>query len=123
MPFYKQHPCLNCEIVSMYLTQELNKAGYQVIRSFDLQSAREVHTSCVCAHHGTTVCDCQMIVLLVYLPSGEPHTLIVHGRDGTSHLGWGNEPSAQDEKIMLTIFKDVFAQINNSKKNEIDAGI
>ena len=33
----------DCEIVSMHLTHALNKAGLQVIRSFDLQSAREVH--------------------------------------------------------------------------------
>lgn len=113
----------DCEIVSMHLTHALNKAGLQVIRSFDLQSAREVHMSCVCPHHGTMVCDCQLIVLLVYIQTGEPHTLIVHGRDGMSHLGWGHEPPAQDEQIMLTIFNDMIAQINNPIKKEIDADI
>jgi hypothetical protein len=104
----------DCEIVSMHLTQKLNNAGFQVIRSFDLQRAREVHTSCVCARHGTTECDCQLIVLLVYLPTGEPQTLIVHGQGGTSHLGWGEEIPEQDKNTMLSIFKEVFAQVNNS---------
>ena len=104
----------DCEIVSMHLTQKLNNAGFQVIRSFDLQRAREVHPSCVCAHHGTTECDCQLIVLLVYLPNGEPQTLVVHGQGGTSHLGWGEEIPEQDKNTMLSIFNEVFAQVNSS---------
>ncbi|MBT3188004.1 MAG: hypothetical protein HN736_10975 [Anaerolineae bacterium] len=78
----------DCEVVSTYLTESLIDAGYTVVRSFDLQRARRAHIGYACPHHGETQCNCQMIALLVYLPNGVPHTLLAHGRDGITYIGW-----------------------------------
>lgn len=34
--------------------------------SFDLPSVLTTPTGCICPHHGTDPCDCQMVVMLVY---------------------------------------------------------
>jgi hypothetical protein len=40
----------------------LEQAGFQAVRTFDLQAARVSHLHCACPHHGTSQCNCQMIV-------------------------------------------------------------
>ncbi len=64
------------------VTRRLFDDGLQVVRSFDLQTARSTHTNCTCPNHGTEECDCQMVVLLVYDEQGEPLTLVAHSQDG-----------------------------------------
>ncbi|MCF6278306.1 MAG: hypothetical protein L3J16_06115 [Anaerolineales bacterium] len=113
----------DCEIVSTYLTQSLKDAGYQVIRSFDLQRARSVHIGCACPHHGNAECSCQMIILLVYLPDGNPHTLIAHGHDGVTRLGWDETLSEEEEASLFAVVKKVFTQIKQTGKSEIPANI
>ncbi len=72
---------IGCEDATARATQLLSKASLRVMRSFDLRSARAVHTGCTCPHHGTDQCTCQMVVLLVYGPSSAPVTLVAHGQD------------------------------------------
>jgi hypothetical protein len=49
------------------ITTVLERRGYRVMRSFDLQSALSYHVErCPCPHHGTEKCTCQYIVLLAY---------------------------------------------------------
>lgn len=49
------------------VTTTLSQRGYRVMRSFDLQEARTHHEkNCPCPHHGTELCTCQYVVLLVY---------------------------------------------------------
>ncbi|MCL7453078.1 MAG: hypothetical protein M8467_08510 [Anaerolineae bacterium] len=51
------------------VTALLERRGYRVTRSFDLQSARNHHVEhCPCPHHGTEECTCQYVVLLAYPP-------------------------------------------------------
>jgi hypothetical protein len=55
------------EGVVVAITTVLERRGYRVIRSFDLQSALSSHVEhCPCPHHGTEKCTCQYIVLLAY---------------------------------------------------------
>lgn len=59
------------------ITTTLLQRGYHVVRSFDLQSARANHIEdCPCPHHGTALCTCQYVVLLVYplTRAGRPMT-------------------------------------------------
>ena len=74
-------------------TDVLQQAGYQVMRSFDLNAARAAHVDCSCPHHGTTMCDCQMVVLLVYGQDGPPVTLTAHSRDGRTQFALVNDPA------------------------------
>jgi len=71
----------------------LQKAGYQVLRSFDLNAARAAHAECSCPHHGTDLCDCQMVVLLVYGQDDPPATLTAHSRDGRTQFALADDPA------------------------------
>ena len=71
----------------------LLRAGYQVMRSFDLIVARAAHADCSCPHHGTSLCDCQLVVLLVYGNDGPPATLTAHSRDGRTEFSLVDDPA------------------------------
>ncbi len=66
------------------ITGLLAGEGYQVTRSFDLQTARaelRAPEECSCPNHGSAACDCQYVVLLVNQPGEAPATLVIHGHD------------------------------------------
>ncbi|HBG74722.1 MAG: hypothetical protein A2X25_11865 [Chloroflexi bacterium GWB2_49_20] len=70
-----------CEQVQEIVAARLQAAGLQVMRTFDLQSTQAFVDGCPCQHHGTDVCNCQMVVMLVYGAGEQPLTLILHGYD------------------------------------------
>ena len=72
--------------------RQLELAGLQVLRSFDLKVARATHVGCTCPHHGTDQCDCQMVVLLVYGQDEPPATLVIHGHDGQTQIALVDTP-------------------------------
>jgi hypothetical protein len=113
----------DCLTLSALLTRSLEKSGYRVVRSFDLQRVRTVHSNCECPHHSTTECDCQMVVLLVYLSNGELITLTAHGRDGITHLDLHEEVPTNKEIALLRIINEVFTQLNPSRKNEVSTSV
>ncbi|MFQ5433268.1 MAG: hypothetical protein ACE5FD_00155 [Anaerolineae bacterium] len=99
-----------------WVTQQIEAAGLQVSRSFDLRSARTVETGCTCAHHDGN-CDCDLVVLLVYgQESRYPVTLVAHSHDGRTWLsladGMGERPS---KKVEATIRKAVVVPWEMSK--------
>lgn len=63
----------DCDSVAAKVASAFRSAGYFVIKSFDLHSAMNTHSNCVCAKD---TCSCQMVVLLVYAFEGPPATLI-----------------------------------------------
>ncbi len=113
----------DCEIISTHLKRNLEFAGYQVIRSFDLQRARGAHTGCACPHHGKAQCNCQMIVLLIYLSNGEPYTLLAHGRDGITQFSWDENIPEAEETALLMVVRDVFSQTKDAQESEIPFSI
>ncbi|MFA5788225.1 MAG: hypothetical protein WDA71_14775 [Actinomycetota bacterium] len=60
------------------LTEALKRRGLCVVRSFDLRLAMASSGPFECPHHGTTDCECQLVVLLVYGSSIDPITVTVH---------------------------------------------
>ena len=89
--------CVGNEAVTT-VTDVLNETGLRVITSFDSQLTR---TPTSCPHHGTAVCDCQVVILLVYDKDGQPATLLAHGQDGETWISLavapGQRPSARLE--------------------------
>ncbi len=81
-----------CDKAVRWATESLESAGLRIANSFDLQSARAALSHCTCPHHGTAVCDCQMVVLLVYGADGSPATLVAHGHDGQTWLSLVETP-------------------------------
>ncbi|MAT43727.1 MAG: hypothetical protein CL609_15425 [Anaerolineaceae bacterium] len=57
----------NCSVTKV--TDQLHEAGFSVVRSFDLLSARGNLRNCIC----------QKVILLVYEQEGPPVTLIFDG--------------------------------------------
>jgi len=85
-PFLKLN--CTCEDASQRSSRILAQNGLRVIQTFDLHDARHEMDDCPCPYHGTSKCDCQMIVLLVYGEAIEPTTLILHGNDGQTWLSF-----------------------------------
>jgi hypothetical protein len=80
----------------------LTADGMQVIRSFDLQTARAAHVDCECPHHGKDECDCQLVVMLVYDDQGTPITLVAHGKDNKTHFALVDPPESLQERLLKT---------------------
>ena len=85
-----------------WMIDRLASDGMQVIRSFDLQTARAAHVDCTCPHHGKKECDCQMVVLLIYDHQGTPLTLVAHSKDNKTHFALVNPPERVQELILKT---------------------
>lgn len=79
-----------CDRALQWANERLGKAGLRTMQTFDLHTARASSHACLCPHHGTEQCDCQMVVLLVYGAASEPETLILHGSDGKTWLSLAN---------------------------------
>ena len=92
----------DCEEATAQAVQILSSAGLQVVRSFDLRSARSDHAECTCPHHGTAQCTCQFVVLLVYGQSGRPVTLVAHGQDGQTWLSLVDIPQQPADMKLAT---------------------
>jgi hypothetical protein len=75
----------------------LGESGLQVVRSFDLRAARSAHLDCQCPHHGTELCDCQLVVLLVYGSGPGPATLVAHGYDGRTQIALAHTPEQRPD--------------------------
>ena len=75
-----------CDEAQMWAVQELTRAGFRVVQTFDLQVARLAHPDCSCPNHGTEECNCQMVVFLIYQEKNDPATLVIHGQEANSWL-------------------------------------
>ncbi len=71
-----------CDTAVDWVVEKISEAGLSIMRTFDLQVARQANIDCPCPHHGTDQCDCQMVVLLVYKPGHQPISIVAHGYDG-----------------------------------------
>jgi hypothetical protein len=96
-------------VVVEKLTNVFREFGLQVIQSFDLQTAISAYSGCTCPHHGSEICDCQMIMLILYSDEGEPIRLIVHGKDGTTHLGVIDNPQMRGLEKIDYLIKRTFS--------------
>ncbi len=76
----------SCDEALQWSSQNLTQNGLRVMQTFDLHTARHVLEDYPCPHHGTSECDCQMVVLLVYGKAEGPVALILHGNDGQTWL-------------------------------------
>ena len=95
----------SCDHALSLAQQALSEAGLSSIQTFNLSAARLGLRECSCPHHGTDACDCQMVVLLVYGPTDEPVTLILHGNNRQT---WFSIPSGTSSNEALAL------QIQNS---------
>ena len=84
----------DCSRVLQWTVEQLTEAGLSTVQTFDLNTARAGTGDCLCQAHGTRACDCQMVILFVYEPPGEPVALILHGSQGQTWLSFPETPGA-----------------------------
>ena len=82
------------------VTLSLQSNGLQVVRSFDLQSACATSPGELCPHHHEDVCDCQLVVLLIYGGVSQPVSLIAHSNDGVTQIGLGQFPNEKPNPLL-----------------------
>ena len=87
---------LPCNESVAAVRQALSAAGLRVEQSFDLRAALTLVPNCTCPHHGTSLCDCQYNVLLVYRRArSAPVTVVAHGRDNQSWITVSDPPDGR----------------------------
>jgi hypothetical protein len=95
---------LPCDMALQAAKKKLSQGGLRVLQTFDLHTARHTQQDCPCPNHGTTECDCQMVVLMVYGETAEPATLILHGSEGQTRFSIAEDPSQRaDRKLVVSI--------------------
>jgi len=97
----------SCDKSLSWLKERLPTVGLRLVQTFDLQAARLTSEDCPCPHHGTSQCDCQMLVLLVYGSAAEPATLIMHGNDGQTWLSLVNTITQHPDPLLRSTIEQV----------------
>jgi hypothetical protein len=97
-----------CDLAVDWIVEQIRQAGLSVIRTFDLKVARNAQDACPCPHHGTQLCDCQMVVLLVYAGEAEPVTLIAHGYDRQTVFSVVDTPQQHADPRVETAIRHCF---------------
>jgi hypothetical protein len=91
--------------------QQLEKVGFQVTRTFDLQDAKSAHPDCSCPHHGGDACDCQMSVLLIYRNGQSPASLLLHSFQGTTCLYLVDTPEQPVSNELGRLIRGILIQL------------
>ncbi len=107
-----------CEAAVEQIIERLKSDGLQVIRSFDLKTARMAHTECTCPHHGTEQCDCQMVVLLVYEGTEQPITMVAHDFEGKTHISIEYSPPPESNRVLEAAILQALEKEGNSTRPE-----
>lgn len=97
---------LPCDTALQVTKKKLSQSGLRALQTFDLHTARHAQQDCPCPHHGTTDCDCQMVVLMVYGETPEPIPLILHGSDGQTRFAIADDPSQRADRRLVASIKE-----------------
>lgn len=87
--------------------RQLENAGLQVIRTFDLREARLSHPDCPCPHHGTEACNCQMSVLLIYQEEQSPASILIHSFLDTTWLYLVDTPEQPVDQNLDLLIREI----------------
>ena len=99
---------LDCETVITRFTRQLEELGLRVVRSFDLQSACASYPDLTCPHHGDALCDCQMVVLLVYGLETTPASVVLHSHLGNTDIDLVDTPHNRPDQNLTEMIRLVF---------------
>jgi hypothetical protein len=106
----------DCGRVLQWTIEQLTRAGLHTVQTFDLSTVRAGDGDCLCQDHGTSACDCQMVILFVYGQAGAPVALILHSKHGRTWLSFAEAPAAGcNPGLAESIQKQLEAQAPNSQ--------
>lgn len=100
----------SCDDAVDWVVNKVTQAGLLVMRTFDLQAARDPQITCPCPHHDTDSCDCQMVVLLVYAGNLAPVTVIAHSYNHQTWFSVVDTPQQRVDPHIETIIRQIAAQ-------------
>ncbi|MBL8095274.1 MAG: hypothetical protein JNL73_13985 [Anaerolineales bacterium] len=94
----------------------LRQHGLPVMRSFDLRTAQTGAAACACHPQSLSLCECQLVVLLVYGHAPEPLTLFVSGCGGQTEIRVAQEASMRLDPHLahevLVVLTELGARLN-----------
>lgn len=107
-----------CPETVAQISDGLAKQEIRVKSSFALRTALPQAFPCACKAHETAVCQCEMMVLLVYLPSTTPPlSIILHsnGQDTWSTIEYPQSDTmlphwAELQHFLIALCDDVIQQ-------------
>jgi len=99
----------SCVDAVNWATDKVRTAGLSVIRTFDLQDARDPRVPCPCPYHGTNDCDCQLVVLLIYMSGHNPISLIAHGHNGQTWFSIVDSPQQRPDPQLDATLRDLLS--------------
>ena len=114
-----------CSQAVDWLIQRLRQGGMDVLRTFDLQSTRHYQDSCQCPQHGKQQCDCQMVVLFVYMAEKGPLSIVAHGLGGRTWFSLVDSPQQRASPYLLAnihriIIGDVLQSISITEESRTE---
>jgi hypothetical protein len=95
----------NCTVTQV--TDQLNAAGYSVMRSFDLQTNPDKTSKCIC----------HLVILLVYGNDGPPATLVFDGSDINTFIFLENDPELTTRSRYIALLSNLFTLDQSSERN------
>jgi hypothetical protein len=99
---------LDCETVIARFSRQLEDVGLRVVRSFDLKSACASFPDMTCPHHGDEVCDCQMVILLVYGANPAPASVVLHSHRSNTDVDLVDVPNNRPDKDFVETIRLAF---------------
>jgi hypothetical protein len=109
MPLIKLN--CNCDQAVARVTGTLEDNGLCVLISFDSHHTRDNNRPLICPHHGTAVCNCQMVILLVYQAAGRPATLLARGQDGETWISLTIAPGQRPSEPLENMIRQALAPL------------
>ena len=103
-----------CDTAMDWVVKQINNAGMQVVRTFDLHIAHADHAGCPCPNHDTQQCDCQMVVLLIYSGEYQPASLIAHGHNGQTWCSIVDTPQQRADPFLETAIRLALLPLQNT---------
>lgn len=90
-----------CQVIMNRVMQEVEKAGMQIMRSFDLDVLRSSSKGFCCPIHGTNPCTCHLVILLILRHHFGSLTLILEGIDQQTsvYLDLGQGLTEDEEQV------------------------
>ncbi len=98
-----------CEAAVDWFAQQVSRSHMSVMRTFDLQVARQSQPDCPCPYHGSADCDCQLVVLLVYQDPHLPVTILAHGYNGSTWFSVVDTPQQQADPALEAAIRKLAA--------------
>ncbi len=93
------------------IRRSLDCWGLRALQTFDLQDARLGDVGCTCPYHGTSVCDCQMLIFMVYGEAAAPSTLMLHGHDGQTWISLVDHASHPADGLIVRAIEEAVGRM------------